>query len=67
MSDHHRQNVIEVDGNCSIDTIAEKLLLKLDTYSSRRAVVPQQLREIEEEETRQIDEDPVRNALIFLI
>ena len=50
MSDHDRQYVIDLDGNCSLDVLAEKLTKKLDTYSFRRAVVPQLLKESEEED-----------------
>ena len=69
MSEHDRQHVIEVDGNCPVDVIIEKLLQKLDTYTSRRAVVPQLLKEIDEEESEapQLDEESVCVFFIDLL
>ena len=59
MSDHDRQCVIEVDGNCPLDILVEKLMLKLDTYTLRRAVVPYRFKEETEEDAPE-DYDSVR-------
>ena len=50
MMDHDRQYLIELDGNLPLATIFEQLLIKLDTYSVRRAMVPIRLQSNEEEE-----------------
>ena len=50
MMDHDRQYLIELDGNLPLATIFEQLMIKLDTYSVRRAVVPIRLQSNEEEE-----------------
>ena len=62
MSDHNRQQVIELDGNCSLDEQFKQLIAKLDTCSLRRAVVPTLLYTTDEDEIPE-ENDAVRDLM----
>ncbi|XP_033125059.1 adenylate kinase 9-like isoform X4 [Anneissia japonica] len=50
MADHDQQYLIELDGNKTPGTLFKDLMLKLNTFTLRRAAVPIRLQNTEEEE-----------------